>query len=452
MLRLHSLTTLPAACLALTSTTLLAADFIPTTDRDEFDGLCNAHCSLRDAVHAANGLPGADRILLDGTYVLSRAAPEGVPPDEDDNLTGDLDIRDELVIRGRSEALSGVRGEGLNDRLFEVLPGARLTLERLTLGGGATSQYGGALENHGETLLNRVTVTGNEADAGLAGEGQVGSGHGGAVANFGTLGIYASTFSDNRADGGNEEEGRGGALFNQGTLLVRDSLFRGNRAEGGWEEGGRGGALFNLGQADLARSTFMQNRIGEYGRASTLLNAGAGQLKVTNSTLSQNAPVHGAGVITNEAQDAAGTPRLQLINVTLADNLGLGLFNGGDLLIRNSLIAGNTDGWGGYATQCQNFGTTYTYRAVGLLLGTTAGNCTGERSIENRYTLTRLLHPLSAFDERTYVHALRQGSLALDAGIGSCTSHDQRRRPRPRDGDGDGVAVCDLGAYERARP
>jgi CSLREA domain-containing protein len=446
--------TLPVTLfLAITTSTALATDFTVTTGEDQFDGLCDAHCSLRDAVQAANDLAGPDRILLGSLYILSLPAPNqaGSPPDEDDNLNGDLDIRDELIIRGQSEELTEIRGEGSNDRIIEVLPAAKLTLERLKVSGGSTSTYGGALENHGQARLSRVTLTANEANADHASAGNTGVGHGGAIANYGDLSIFSSTFTHNRADGG-DYEGFGGVLYNQGALLVRDSLFQDNRADAWSDEGGRGGVLYNLGHADLSRSSFIHNWAGELGRASALLNAGAGVLKVTNSTFSQNYPVNGSGVITNEAPNDGGTPSAELINVTIADNLGNGLFNGGKLLIRNSLVAGNKDGWGGYTAQCRNFGSAYSYKAVGLLLGATAANCTAELYVANEYTLTRLLHPLSVFDERTHVHALRKYSPALDAGIGSCTRHDQRRRPRPRDGDGDGVAVCDLGAYERARP
>jgi CSLREA domain-containing protein len=37
-----------------------AADFAVTTAADEFDGICDVHCSLRDAVVLTNGTPGAN--------------------------------------------------------------------------------------------------------------------------------------------------------------------------------------------------------------------------------------------------------------------------------------------------------------------------------------------------------------------------------------------------------
>ncbi|PAU64806.1 hypothetical protein BZL41_08745 [Pseudomonas sp. PIC25] len=439
---------IPFTFLSAAGTTAGAVDFLVTTEKDQFDGQCNAHCSLRDAVQAANELPGADRILLDAaTYILDRAAPDenGVPLEEDDNLNGDLDIRDELAIQGLGEARTEIHGEALNDRIVEVRPDAKLTLVRLKISGGAGHINGGALENHGEAILNRVTLSDNQALARRADD----AGNGGAIANFGTLGIFSSMLVRNEAKAG-EGTGYGGALYNQGDAFVRDTLFREGRADNVWRESGSGGAIYNVGRVDIARSTFIGNWVGEFGRGGTLVNDRAGAVKLTNTTFSDNVAI--SPVIVNEQPNQAGTPSLELVNVTIVDNIGIGVYNGGRLRIRNSLIAGNWDEMGEYTYPCWNSGNRYRYEAIGLVLGDGGGNCSADRYVEDRHTLTRLVHPLTAFDERTYVHALRYNSMALDAGVGSCTTHDQRRRPRPRDGDGDGVAVCDLGAYERARP
>lgn len=75
-----------------------------TTTVDEHDGICDAHCSLRDAVSSANREPGAYLILLPaGRYVLSLLADFGelgIRCDADANRNGDLDISDAPSIRG----------------------------------------------------------------------------------------------------------------------------------------------------------------------------------------------------------------------------------------------------------------------------------------------------------------------------------------------------------------
>ena len=432
---------LPFMFLASISTTALAADLRVTTDKDEFDGACDTHCSLRDAVQAANERPGLDRIQLKGIFVLDRASPAAEHAVEDDNSSGDLDIRDDLIISGRGEQATQIRGEALNDRIFEVQPGARLILEHLTVSGGSTPTYGGALANHGEVLLKRVTLSDNSAKA-VRDEDPS---SGGAVANFGGLVVLSSRLIRNTAEG-RERASFGGALYNQGALVVRDSLFEGN--VGGNDYGGYAGALYNSGEADISRSSFIDNWTPEFGDASAILNEKAGVLKVTNSTFSRNNAL--AAVILNRAPTGEGTPSVELINVSIVDNIGVGVRNGGALRIRNSLIAGILDEMEGYSNGCWNFGNQYRFEASGLLLGTAPSNCPADRYIDDEETLTRLVHPLTAIDDRTYVHALRENSPALDAGVGSCTRHDQRRQPRPQDGTGDGVAACDLGAYERA--
>lgn len=431
---------LPFLFLTGISTAALAADLRVTTDKDEFDGACDAHCSLRDAVHAANERPGTDRIRLNGILVLNRANLSGSAA-EDDNRSGDLDIRDDLVIIGRGEEVTEIRGEALNDRIFEVHSGARLSVERLTVSGGSTPTYGGALKNDGEVLLKRVTLSDNSAKA--VNDDDLSSG--GAIANYGRLGILSSRLLRNKAEG-LERASFGGAVYNLGSLVVRDSLFEGN--VGGNDAGGFAGALYNSGKADIARSSFIDNWTPEFGDASAILNDKAGVLKVSNSTFSRNNAL--AAVILNQAPSPEGTPSMELINVSIVDNIGVGVRNGGTLRIRNSLIAGILDEMEGYSNGCWNFGNRYRFEATGLLLGSAPSNCTADRYIDDEETLTRLVHPLTAIDDRTYVHALRENSPALDAGVGSCTRHDQRRQPRPQDGTGDGVAACDLGAYERS--
>jgi CSLREA domain-containing protein len=68
----------------------LAAGFSVTKTTDTNDGACNADCSLREAIAAANAAAGADTITLPaGTYQLTLA---NVGANEDSNTTGDLDI------------------------------------------------------------------------------------------------------------------------------------------------------------------------------------------------------------------------------------------------------------------------------------------------------------------------------------------------------------------------
>lgn len=154
-----------------------------TLSADEYDGICDAHCSLRDAITAANQAGGAQHIrLAPGNHVLSRPSlpdASGLAGDEDDNLDGDVDVLGELTIQGSGEEQTRIISQ-VESRLFEVRPGARLSLLRLSLENGRSGRNGSAQ-------------------------------------------IYASTFQRSMAMGlyyGNNF-GRGGAIFNTGTGLLK---------------------------------------------------------------------------------------------------------------------------------------------------------------------------------------------------------------------------------------
>src|SRR6185436_10476940 len=101
--------------LVLSSARAFATDFIVTKTADTADGSCNADCSLREAIIAANTNPGADNVLLGNglTYNLTLG-----PADAPGALTagsGDLDITDSVTISGNST----INALGL-DRVFDI--------------------------------------------------------------------------------------------------------------------------------------------------------------------------------------------------------------------------------------------------------------------------------------------------------------------------------------------
>ncbi|MHA6495328.1 choice-of-anchor Q domain-containing protein [Pseudomonas borbori] len=440
----HSLRA-PMLALCMIALPTYAADFLVTSDTDQLSGVCAAVCSLRDAVQAANSLGGSNRILLPaGTHTLALLPPrgdEGEILDDDDNQNGDLDVSGHLTILGAA-AGSTVDGAYI-DRVFEVLPGANLTLSRLTVQRGRTYYFGGGVENHGTLTVQRVRFEGNLAS------GAFEPGAGGGIANFGQLNLYNSVLNGNRSSAGEAFSGRGGALFNQGTALVRDSLFSNNRASDD-DETGMGGGVYNRGNADVARSAFIGNSASGSGAAITNI----GVLKLSNSTLGGNDNLNAYfGGTFNNGQSYppfSGTPEATLIHVTIAGNLGGGLHNFGKLRLRNSLISGNSGLYDETSVDnCNNAGDLAEYQAVGLLLGSGPGNCTAELTVDNQQTFTQVLEPMADNGGNSPTFTLPANSPALDASIGSCASHDQRRAPRPLDGNGDGVATCDLGAFER---
>lgn len=193
-----------------------AAVFIPTKLTDSADGACDADCSLREAILAANDEEGPDFIVLNaGTYSLSRAGAG-----EDLGATGDLDIREDLAIVGRGAASTVIDANRI-DRAIDVPEGVRLELVSVTVTDGlVTSAKGGGLRVAGDILMIRSLVSGNEA----AGSG----GSGGGIAGVGPgslMNLDQSTFLGNRSAEG------GGGVYSEGVVNLLESTLSGNRAD-----------------------------------------------------------------------------------------------------------------------------------------------------------------------------------------------------------------------------
>jgi len=428
---------------------LAAAPIQITTTADEYDGICDSHCSLRDAVAAANASPGSilHAFLPPGVYRLTRPSQpdaNGFPGDEDDNLDGDLDVRGQLVLQGMGAQNSRIVASA-GSRVLEVHPGGRLQLQRLSVEGGRTAGTGGALENHGEVLTREVRFHDNQARtphsiSSPPPESEAFDwGQGGAIANYGTLHVHISLFTRNIANGlyWNDNIARGGAIFNRGELVIRDSEFTRNTAQ---DEGDRGygGALYNEGTADVSRSLFDANNVNEMGSGGGILNAG-GMLELLNSTLTDtfyNGPI---------ATGPAAIPSARLAHVTATR----GVTNRGRMIVRNSLFVGSTDPYDpDVATDCSTGGPGSSFTVLGLLTSTPGGSCQAEFHEDISRVFTHLLYPLADNSGLTRTYALRPGGKAVDSAIGSCPTFDQRRRGRVLTGP-EG-SPCDLGAFEQA--
>ncbi len=248
------------------------------TRTDDFNFPGPEYC-LRTAILAANSHDGSDIILLgSGTYTLS------VPgTNENDGLTGDLDITDDLIIAGDGAAVTIINGNYIG-RVFQVHStvtncliadvsiqngqesldsdlgggagiynenGATLTLNRVTVTsnrviGTSTGSVGGGILNRGTLNLNDSMISGNQAQRG-----------GGVFNSTGQMKVYRTTFSQNTADGG----GGGAAMY--GTSVFENCTFYGNTANN------IGGGLVLDGVTEIRFCTITAN-ISQVGGALTI--------------------------------------------------------------------------------------------------------------------------------------------------------------------------------------
>mgnify|MGYP001107557679 CR=1 FL=1 len=364
------------------------------TTQDELN--VDGDCSLREAVRAANtdtqvdacraGF-GSDTIILPaGTYTLTVAGTN-----EDNALTGDLDITNSLTIIGMGTQDTQIDGNHI-DRILDVFAPAVLQLYQLTLINGsapATGLYGGGaiLNRSSGTLdLNQISLRENSSQS-----------VGGAIDNSGSARLTYVTLDANLASSEESLYVAGGAIYNGGSLIVYNSLFFNNTASN--PDGiDYGGGLFNDNTA-------------------TLLNV----------TFSQNSAEWGGGIFHNGDE-------ANLYNVTFTDN-STAIHTAFSLRIKNSIVSNSTagvncNGDGIITSLGHNIdsGTSCNFDIEGInpLLGTLADN----------------LGPI-------YTHALLPGSPAIDSGDNTdCPATDQRGAIRPADGNGDTLRVCDIGAYE----
>ncbi len=373
--------------------------------------------SLRQAIQEANALAGDDVIELGaGTYTLSLAGVQ-----EDFAAVGDLDIRQNLVIRGKGVGVTIIDATALanqltttnRDRLFQILSNVTVTIQGVTIRNGAVtgSEDGGAIRNSGNlTILDSVIQNSTSQD------------DGGAINNTGTLTINRTTIS------GNTALATGGAIRNAGTLFINNSTLTGNRTTGA---SGHGGALMNA-------ATF-------------------------------SATLEGVTISGNTAQSAAGggirnDGNLRLINDTIAFNRSLNVGAGisrnlGTVTIGNTIVSDNTLTTAAVPPTPSDVAGTFV--SLGGNLVRTLGTAVGFIGIGDQPNVNPNLQPLGNNGGSTQTHALpafdATGTLpnpAIDRGLDGnvtdqnrVTSLDQRSALRFLDGLNSLNAV-DVGAFE----
>jgi CSLREA domain-containing protein len=370
---------------------------------DEHCRTATLTCTLRAAVQEADETSGLDTVIVPaGRYRLSSTpSPEAGAAGEQDAANGDLDITDDLTVRGAGAGQTTVDGGGL-DRVFEIASGTTATITDMTITGGDASA--------GDTS-QEITL-------------------GGGVLNQGTATLERLSILHNTADGG------GGVFTIPGThLTVHDSLIAGNTAFEG------GGIRIDSG-AEIVNTTITDNTLrvpsDDYaahpkglvvpavdeisGYGGGIDHRGGDDVAIINSTITDNHAVKGGGGVNSGQGYAPVSDRVEL----------------GRVRLRNSIIAHNTSAAGPRDCHVKD----QIIESVGHNLDGD-GSCflTAAGDLPSR---DPLLGRLADNGGPTATQALPAGSPAIDAGAADgCPQHDQRGVARPQGG------ACDIGAYER---
>src|SRR5260221_10690271 len=219
-----------AICLFVLSTsTAFATDRIVTKTADTNDTVCDADCSLREAIVAANASGGTDRVILGTgqTYNLSLGA---------------LPVTAGVTIDGHG---STINRQGLTlDRVLNIQGPFAVTINDLTITGGVATgplSLGGGIRIAGggaNVILNNCIVNGNSTavESGASDDrgGIAGLGSHDAAGGVATL---AALTLNNSSVTGNTGFNGGGNLCGLGALTGTQSTISGKTASGG-ERGG----------------------------------------------------------------------------------------------------------------------------------------------------------------------------------------------------------------------
>lgn len=454
-----------------------AVNFPVTKTADTADGTCDADCSLREAIIAANALAGPDIVTVPaGTYLLTIPGATG----EDAAATGDLDIGSGgLTINGAGAATTIVDGGG-TIRVFEVVGtgtvavtgltirnglggfgagiendnnGASLTIDQSQILNNTATSFGGGVNNNGGgtiTITNSV-ISGNTATF-----------FGGGVNNNigGTVNIDATTISMNTANGFG-----GGGLNNNsgGPMMVSASVIANNSAPNG-----SGGGINNnsSGTMTLTDVTVSGNTASGSICGGGILNNSNGPLTIVESTISGNSATAGPGG--GICYNSGGT--FTITNSTISGNSTTDTGGGGGLYMGSSsvvtltnvtMIGNSAPGTSGGALRKNALSATLSVLRSIVANSTSGGNCSGTiTSLGNNISsdatcnfvaagdlppgTNPLVEPLAANGGPTETHALQGGSPAINAGGAGCPppATDQRGINRPQG------AACEIGSFE----
>jgi CSLREA domain-containing protein len=340
-----------------------AATLVVTKTADTSDGVCDADCSLREAV---TGAASGDIIVFSGLFNM----PQTITLTE-----GQIAVTKNLTINGPGTVFLSVSGNNVG-RILRISGGVTVNLSGMNfrdgrVGATIEESIGGAIRLDGST--NTLNLTDMEFMNNYAFNTQTNQGYGGAVGTVDscTVNMDRVYMHDNTAPDGAAVRGRPGNLSIKNSIIsnntgeavtgnmvtVRDTIFsrnsgtgvegtqltltnsivRGNGTGVGSatmidkciiEDNGfdfndaRGGGVINGSIGGVIRNTIIRNNKKRSGTGSGGGISTFRTLHVINSSIIQNTAANGGGI-------ANSTEHLFVTNSTVSGNAAMGGTNPG---------------------------------------------------------------------------------------------------------------------------
>ncbi len=327
---------------------LFGATFVVTKTSDTNDGKCDKDCSLREAIIASNQNRGEDTIILpSGTFELTLGHAK-----ESDAKEGDLDINDDLIIKGKGIDKTFIVSK-IKDRVFFIdryHRGVKAVFENFSIKGG-DGEYGGGIQNDGHLILKNIEIKDNRAF------------NGGGIFSTNNLEAYnCSILSNHALSKGDKTSGFGGGIFVKNRAVFVNCQFKDNYAN---KDGGgiyskedsdvkvqktlfhsngadsKGGALFLGGKAFLNDLVLRSNRANDGGAAAFFKNS---KISIINARFFENKALGedlgGGGAIFNYKGKVSIDRSKFESNFALGEGGGA-IENSGDLNLTNSIFLKN---------------------------------------------------------------------------------------------------------------
>lgn len=347
-----------------------------------------------------------------------------------------IHIDEPVMLVGEDAVTTVLDGHGWSP-VLQIHSEQQANVSGLTIQGGQVEAGGGIFVSwRGHLELEDAVVTGNWADNG-----------GGifvdceASASLEMVSILENTAGQ-----------IGGGIGGCGAIVVSDGAVSLNSAP--W-----GGGIATHGTTQISRTTIANNTAVDFGGGGVLND---GFMQISNSTVSGNSATHGGGLangrganmtventtvsgnsgggVFNDKEAVVGLDGCTVAYNTGADTEHSGVMNWDQLLLHNTIVAGNLP------VNCANPVRSHGYN---LEDGSGCG-FDGPGDLSNTDPLLGLLADNGG---STLTHALPGDSPAVDAGDPAAFfNFDQRGFGRPVDGDLDGIAVVDVGSVEFVGP